>query len=133
MSRANEMDGRENSYEIYAEDILESYIDRNEDLQRVQNYMWCKISKLRSCFEMLGSDAYIRDLNELDDTVLVLVEVTVGVLVSAILHEPMAQAVIEDGLKDKPREYVDYFEKLKECGLVPFFQPYPDYIDPDVN
>ena len=114
MSRANEMDGRENSYEIYAEDILESYIDRNEDLQRVQNYMWCKISKLRSCFEMLGSDAYIRDLNELDDTVLVLVEVTVGVLVSAILHEPMAQAVIEDGLKDKPREYVDYFEKLKE-------------------
>lgn len=126
MPEKNELGGRENSYEIDTEDILRSSIDSNEDLQRVQNRMWCKISKLRSFFEMLGADAYIKDLDELDDGVPVLVETTVYALIHAILHEPMAQAVIEDGLKGKPNEYVDYFEKLKECGNAPFFQPYPD-------
>lgn len=134
MSNTVDRDGRENPYEIDPNDIVENAIESCPELQQYQQYVWCEVSRIKKALEASDPTAYIPELNRLDDAVPYLCDFTAYALISAIVHEPMAQEVIEDGLKGKPAEYRAYFEQLKNCGTIPpSLQPHPDTEGPDVT
>lgn len=134
MSYAVYQDGRENSYGIIPGDIVEASIENCVEMQQLQRYVQCRVSRLRETLGALGLTAYIPELDRLEDTMYVLVEYSVYAVSSSVMKEPMVQEVIEDGLRGKPAEYRAYFEQLKDCGTIPpSFQPHPDAEGPDVT
>lgn len=134
MSNTVDRDGRENSYEIIHDDIVEASIENCVEMQQLQRYVQCRTSRFREMLGTSGMADYIPELNWLEDTTYVLVEFSVYAVISSIVGEPMTQEVIEDGLKDKPAEYRAYFEQLKKCGTIPpSFQLPSDAEGPDVT
>lgn len=134
MSDTINLDRRENSNEINPNDVVENSIENCPKLQQLQQYVRCKVALVKQTLEVYGLTVYIQELNRLDDAMYLLSDFTAYALISAIVQEPMAQEVIEDGLKGKPAEYRAYFDQLKNCGTIPpVFQPCSDEESLDAN